>query len=451
MSTATLETKALDDRIAELGKALLGTTKRLDEFTGSYTLESGGLVVNEEKKAAFTQALAESKEIRGLIEGAREAKALIEFGHAPAGQSVAGAVASGDRRGQLAGVKTLADHFLESKSYIDRNMADPRITVRVEGETPEGLATKAALIGRKDLYTLSGGEVTTPAFTGGQDIGIIDRPLRQNHIRDLFPKASTSQPLIYGILETGWTNNAAQTPQRVAADGVSPATGGATDTWGRKPKSALTFSPRTWPVAIVAHLLDAHKMMLDDVPRMRNFVNNRLVDGIRYAEDVDLLTSVGGAERITGLFNTEGVQFYTGVASDRQSVQLRRAITRVLLAEYQATGIVMNPLDFEAFEIEEDDQGRLRVAVSVAVGAEKMAWRLPVVETTAMPQGKVVLGAWGMGAQIYDREQVNVTVSTENRDNFELNVVTFRCEERLAFEVSRPESFVVLDLTAFSG
>jgi HK97 family phage major capsid protein len=48
-----------------------------------------------------------------------------------------------------------------------------------------------------------------------------------------------------------------------------------------------------------------------------------------------------------------------------------------------------------------------------------------------------------MGAQLYDRENVSVTVSSENADNFERGVLTFRADERVALEVSRPESFVI--------
>jgi HK97 family phage major capsid protein len=69
-------------------------------------------------------------------------------------------------------------------------------------------------------------------------------------------------------------------------------------------------------------------------------------------------------------------------------------------------------------------------------------WRLNVVDTPAMQQGKFLLGAFGTGAKIYDREEVNVVLSTENRDMFERNAVTIRCEERLGMVVDRPESFV---------
>jgi HK97 family phage major capsid protein len=117
-------------------------------------------------------------------------------------------------------------------------------------------------------------------------------------------------------------------------------------------------------------------------------------------------------------------------------------MTRAILAYFQPTGVVLSPLDWEAVELETDNNGAYTVAVSVAVGGEKRVWRLQVTDTPAMAQGDFLLGAFGTGAKLYDREQVNVQVSTENRDFFERNVYTLRGEERVGLVVDRPESFV---------
>jgi HK97 family phage major capsid protein len=169
-----------------------------------------------------------------------------------------------------------------------------------------------------------------------------------------------------------------------------------------------------------------------------------MADGVKYTEDYDLLHSVGGSnsEEITGLFNVPGIQLYTGLATDKYSVQIRRAITKAQLAEYDPTGVVLSPEMWEQVEVEEDGYGGFRVAVNVAVGAVKQVWHLDVVSTTAMSDDDFLLGSFGLGAQLHDRELVNVTMSTENADNYERNVVTFRAEERVALEVPRPESFV---------
>src|SRR3546814_5163783 len=69
-------------------------------------------------------------------------------------------------------------------------------------------------------------------------------------------------------------------------------------------------------------------------------------------------------------------------------------------------------------------------------------WGLPVVETQAMTAGNFLTGAFRLGAQIFDRQDARVEVSTEDSDNFRKNLVTILAEERLALAVYRPEAFI---------
>jgi HK97 family phage major capsid protein len=300
----------------------------------------------------------------------------------------------------------------------------------------------------KSLYNFAAGSHSFQGLGTNQDIGIQERAYRKMHIRDLFPKSTTKASVITGLRELGWVNNAAQVKQRYAADGTSAATGADTDVFGRAPKSKLSLKTVLFPVAEVKHSLDAHVNILADDGRLKSFINNRLVEGVKYAEDFDLLHSVGDGEKLTGIFNAEGVQDYDGLASDKYSVQVRRAITKALLAEYEPSGLVISPNMWEKVELEEDETGAFRVAISVAVGAVKKVWRVNVVETTAMDDANFLIGAFGMGAMLHDREAVKVVASTEHGTNFTDGACTFLATERLALEIVRPESFVVGNWTA---
>ena len=59
-----------------------------------------------------------------------------------------------------------------------------------------------------------------------------------------------------------------------------------------------------------------------------------------------------------------------------------------------------------------------------------------------MTQGRFLVGDFAAHAQILDRQDANVAISFENKDNFERNMATIRIEERLALAVYRPEAFV---------
>ncbi|AXI91317.1 phage major capsid protein (plasmid) [Streptomyces sp. ETH9427] len=404
-----------------------------ERIAGTFKEENGAFVVSTEQRNAYVKAVKDAQEIKSLIEAASGAQELGQYLDAPEGKSAAGQYYGGSGSGTGTEIKTLGDMFVASDAYQAAAAAQfkdrPFIRAEIEG---------------KSIFSLSAGTQTHPSLGGVQDLGITDAQRRKWHIRDLFPKATTKNAILQGIRETGWVNNAAQVPERRAADGVSSPTGADSDVFGKAPRSKLTLQPVSFPVAEIAHMLDGHKNILSDEPRLKQFINSRLIEGIKFAEDYDLLHSVGNdGQSITGLFNTPGVQQYTGQNTDKFSIQMRRAMTKALLAEYEPTGVVLSPTMWEQVEVETDDTGAFRVALQVAVGAQKKVWRINVVETTAMPDEKYVLGSFGMGAQIYDRENVSVTVSSENSDNFERGVLTFRADERLALEISRPESFVI--------
>lgn len=401
------------------------------------TDENGNFVLSTKQWADYRDAVKDAKEAKSYVDAVNEAKSIRDYLTAPVSTPEA-AVGAGQTEAGGLEAKTLADVFMESPEFkAAQESGDFREVQRI-----------AAKMEGKSIHQLTAGTYTVSALGPTQLTGITERALRKTRIRDLFPKSTTKASQLMGVIESGWVNNAKQVRQRYAANGTSAATGADSDVFGHKPKSKIQLRNVVYPVATIAHTLDAHKNILDDEPRLRTFLNTRMAEGVKYAEDYDLLHSVGGAEEITGLFNVTGVQNYTGLAADKYSVQIRRAITKAQLAEYDPTGIVLSPEMWEHVEVEEDGYGGFRVAVNVAIGAVKQVWHLDVVSTTAMSDDNFLIGAFGLGAQLHDREAVNVTMSTENADNFERNVVTFRAEERLALEVPRPESFVVGTWTA---
>lgn len=438
MSTVT----DTQDRIKELRSALQTKGTEITGMTSSWKDETGNghLVLSKDEHAKYVKTVTEAQEIRDLIAAEEKAVGIFEYLDAPAGTPAAGADAV-ERRTQ--GVKTLASEWLASETYAEMKAGGFRVggTFEIQRGIPD-LAYAAA----KDVYSAMGGTVEIPAIGSAQSLGWTERTLRPGRVRDLFPAERTSAAMLYGIRETGYTNRAAVVPERTSAAGGA-ATGGPTDVFGLKPKSELTIVPVTYPIATIAHIMYVHKNTLDDEPRIRGILDRDMIDGVKMTEDEQILWGDGVGDNLTGLMNTDGLQAYTGLATDKLSAQVRRAATRAILAYFQPTGVVLHPFDWENIELETDLNGAYTVAVSVAVGGEKRVWRLSVTDSPAMHQGDALVGAFGTGAKLYDREQVNVQVSTENRDMFERNAYTLRAEERLGLVVDRPESFVHLTFT----
>lgn len=255
--------------------------------------------------------------------------------------------------------------------------------------------------------------------------GIITPALRPFTIRDLLMPGRTGSNVVRYVRESGFQNMAASVAEA-----------------GLKPQSDLSLAQVDTAVKTLAHWLKASKQILADVPMLSSYIDTRLTYGLKYVEETQLLSGDGTGENLLGLI-PQATAFDNALraAGDNKIDTLRKAILQVRIAEYRASGIVLNPIDWADIELTKSTTGEY-VWVNVGTGASPQLWRLPVVDTNAVPAGHFLVGAFNMAAQVFDREDANVQVSTEDGDNFVKNMVTIRAEERLALVVYRPESFV---------
>jgi HK97 family phage major capsid protein len=222
------------------------------------------------------------------------------------------------------------------------------------------------------------------------------------------------------------------------------------DTFAAKPQSSMTFEGVQTSTRTMAHWEAAHRNVLADEPQLRSIIDNELMYGLRLQEDYQILNGDGTGENLQGILTTPGIQTYswsmgaTAPVADTKADAIRRAATLSFLAYYEPSGVVLHPNDWEDIEMTKDNNGQYLIAVSVALGGEPKVWRLPIVETPAMTEGVALIGSFGQGAQIYDREQASIRISEQHADFFIRNAIVILAEQRLALAVKRPESFVKL-------
>jgi HK97 family phage major capsid protein len=255
--------------------------------------------------------------------------------------------------------------------------------------------------------------------------GVISGPDRPFTIRDLIMPGRTGSNAVEFVQETGFQNMAGP-----VAEG------------GAKPQSDLSMELKTTTVKTIAHWFRASKQVLADIPLLQSYINGRAIYGLKYVEENQILAGDGTGQNLLGII-PQATDFNDALrkAEDTPIDVLRHAILQVRVAEYRATGIVLNPVDWEGIELQKDLGGNY-IWVNVSDGGVQRMWKLPVIDTNAMPAGEFLVGAFDMAAQVFDREDAGVEVSTEDADNFTKNMVTIRAEERLALAVYRPESFV---------
>jgi HK97 family phage major capsid protein len=181
---------------------------------------------------------------------------------------------------------------------------------------------------------------------------------------------------------------------------------------------------------------------------LQSYIDGRLRYGLKLKEEAQLLKGSGVGLNINGIFTQASAYANPGVTVQAETAidRLRIALLQATLAEYEADGIVLSPIDWAMIELTKtaDNQYLFTTPTGLAVPG---LWGRPVVATQAMTAGDFLVGSFQQGAQGWDREDVSVTVSTEDRDNFVKNMVTILCEERVGLTVYRPEAFVKGDFT----
>ena len=428
-----------NSRLTELQGAMRAKMAENKEIADNFKIEDGTVLVSAEQKTAFDKNMSDIREIKSLVESLESMRDADKWASEPqdsVAQASAYATSSLQEVAQPVGKKTIGEAFLASaefKSLLASGSANMPAPYRSGSDYSV-----------KDLYS------ALPTGTPGS-FGTIQRdamvipPMRTKRVRDLFPSRTTNAAIIEYFRMTGFTNNAAAVAERSG------------DAFGAKPQSSFTFVGQQAPVRTMAHWEAAHRNVLADEPQLRSIIDNELMYGLRLQEDAQILNGSGTGENLTGILNTSGVQTYSWSAgtysavagqTDTKADAVRRAATLSFLAYYEPSGIVLNPNDWEDIELSKDGNGAYVVAVSVAMGGEQRLWIIPVVDTPAIAEGTALIGAFGTGAQIYDRESPSIRVSEQHADFFVRNAIVILAEQRLALAVKRPESFVKVSFDA---
>ncbi|NTA48153.1 phage major capsid protein [Agrobacterium tumefaciens] len=394
----------LAEKIGELGASLASIKEQVGNLATDFT----------SKLAANGEVSAELKE--------KTDKALSELGDVTTRLSDMEKRAAREKDQGENEQKSLGDLVIESADYKAGMLTGAsRGSIKVKADR--------AAITSANTTVGAGRSQGTSLVPGARVPGIFGLPERQLTIRDLVLPGQTASSSIEYVKETGYTNNAAPVAETTA-----------------KPYSDLTFDMTSAPVRTIAHLFKASRQILDDAPALRSYIDGRARYGLRFAEENQLLNGSGTGQNIHGLVPQATAFAPAFAVADETGIdRLRLAVLQVILAEYPATAFVLNPIDWAKIELTKDAGGNYIIG-NPQGSLTPTLWNLPVVSTQAMAAGEFLTGAFSFAAQIFDRMDIEVLLSSENVDDFEKNMFTIRAEERLAFAVYRPESFVTGDV-----
>lgn len=259
--------------------------------------------------------------------------------------------------------------------------------------------------------------------------GLVTNAFREFTIEDLITSIPTSANAIDWVRENVFTNSAAE-----AAEGAQIA------------QSAITFTTGTMPVQNVAHFIKITRQLSQDNASLAAFINRRMVYGVNFRVETQLVAGTGVAPNIEGItkagnFTAHGYTAASltalGLSPTNRLDLIGKMIGDCALADYPADVIIMNTGDWWNLRLSKDTQGRYLLGDPASAVAPTLFGR-PVVASNAMVVGSVWVGSLSQAMTLHNREGIVVDMSDSDENNFQLGLVSIRAMRRLALTVEKP-------------
>lgn len=211
-------------------------------------------------------------------------------------------------------------------------------------------------------------------------------------------------------------------------------------------ENAVTFTAASEKVKTISTWAPATRQILSDFGELAGFLNSSLAYYTDAAVETELLSGDGTGEHLNGLV-TLASDFDSGLfdAADgwNKLDVVSAAVQQIEEAkEISPTFVVMAPRDVWQLRRLKDNQGRY-IFGDPQSDAPFSLWGLNVVKTTSMANGHFLVGSGSnVVAEIRDREEMQIELSTQHSDFFTKGLVAVRSECRLALVTYRPGAFV---------
>jgi HK97 family phage major capsid protein len=330
------------------------------------------------------------------------------------------------RRAKLASLGVQVINDADFKAWQAKLSGNGRVPDRSGIQSPT-VSVKSLITGASD--TSAGAGVRTEYYPT-----INAAPFKPLTLMDLVSKGETTSDLVEYARINSYTNNAAAVAEATAASGSS----------GTKPESAMDLVKVQEAVRTVAHWIPATNRALSDLAQLRTLIDTFLMFGLDEKLEDLMLNGDGTGENFLGILNTPGIQtqaFATDIITTT-----RKARTKCKTpGRVNPTAYLLNPLDWEAFDLSADNEQRYYFGGPSVLGNPRL-WGLPVVENESITAGRGLTGDFRY-ALLWDRMQAAISVSNSHSDFFVRNLIAILAELRAAFGVLYTKAFVDIDLT----
>ena len=372
-------------------------------------LKSDLAALKERIEANDAEAIAEGERLQGEIE-----TKSAEIKQAEKKAALLNVIGKKEEEDSTMEVKTAASPGENFVNTLKTKEIGKRFTITA----PEFVKTYSDI---QKTPTTSG----VSAYATTYDRNVVEAARTPLVIRDLFGaetiSGSTLVYLVEGAIEgaPAVTNEAAAKPQVHFADPT----------------------PKTVSLSKIACHIKESDEYIHDYAFLASAINGRLL----YQHGLVVQNKL-----VYDLSQTSGIQTDTttwtssSTATDIADLILKAAMDVQDQSGFAADGIVINPTDWYSLRIAKD--GEYRYYGGGFFGAQNVPnlWGTPVCVSTAVTAGTIIVGAFKTCGSVVNSGGVSIEAVNTDQDDFIKNLMTIRCEERLALAVRRPKGFKII-------
>jgi HK97 family phage major capsid protein len=344
--------------------------------------------------------------------------------------------------------KANADQTIELKTKFVELESQINALKEIKKDQPEAKKTLFSMIKEKaenikNIIVQKSGVVSLivkanqiPADIDGRELyaqdlgGTVRRPVRATRIIDLFRRVRVSTEFVKYREE-----------DVVTRDG-KVVVACATSTHNTK----KTWKVRTVQIAKIRDFVDVCIDMMDDFSFVTSEVEQLVNESVKLIEDREILLGAGdilSIDAISSIFDPANVLApYTGAFTFPTIAELTGAMKAQIYTfgaenSWNADTILMNYNDFVKFQHQKNQEGDYLLPNFVSTGSAVLNGMNVVTSPLVAPNELYVFDS--TRGVILEREGVEVSMSYENNDNFEHEVVTVKAVERIQFHVPTVE------------
>lgn len=410
-----------------VGEAELLEIKQLGTDTKEYVNKLEGLI--KEK--------ADTKDVESTLKGIEDRYSELKSELAKKGENLDALIVRLNKsESPLFGGTKQGDNGLydQVKSALDKNVVEAGFGKSMSGSRSFELPTGQGAIHQKAVGDMSNTNLTGGYAMRDMRMDIISLPFRKQRVRSLINVGTTSAPVIDYLRHTG------------GEGGVGFQTEGAL-----KAQADFDFQLVQETVKTIAVFAVVTKQMLADIPRLANFLSNQLTNKWFDFEDFQIVNGDGTGDNFKGLLNQAPTYVPTDGTENTYFEYLVDAISQIENINFEANGILMNPLDFKNLLTYKSTTGEFNHP-GLIYGADNILrlYGTPIVKNNAIAKGTGLVGDFTQ-AELLVRDGLTFDMSYDDSDNFRKNKVTLRLEAREGFTVTHPTAFRELDFSEIVG